>query len=76
MHDVLQDTGDLGSQLPLDKLDDVFGDTHAVLYVDDASHLVTRALVDLPLKADGKTFVLHMDFAVTGIDAPVRFPTL
>ena len=73
--DLLAGAGGVGSALPLGRLGDALGDTHAVLYVDEASHLVTRALIDIPLRAQGKTLVLHLTFAVTGVNRPVRFPS-
>jgi hypothetical protein len=55
---------------------DGIGDTRAVFYISDVSHLPTRALVDIPMEFGGEKVVLHMDFAYTSFNAKLRFPGL
>ena len=62
-----------GAEIP-DDLSDSFGDTRAVLYVSEASHLVVGALVDLAFEHEGEKTELHVAFNVTGVDEPVKIP--
>jgi hypothetical protein len=57
-------------------LGDMFGDTRAVFYLSDTSHLPLRALVDLPMDLLGEEVVMHVDFAYTSFDEKLRFPSL
>jgi hypothetical protein len=51
-----------------------FGDTRVVLFVDDDTHLLDSALVDLDLHQQGKTMHLAVDYGLTSVDKPVDFP--
>lgn len=53
-----------------------FGDTRAVFYLSETSHLPVRALVDVPMDIAGESVVLHMDFAYTSFNEKLRFPGL
>lgn len=73
--------GSLGALPQLAGLEDAgldiagaFGDTRAVYYLSESSHLPLRALVDLPMDVLGEEFVLHMDFAYTSFDEKLTFP--
>jgi hypothetical protein len=73
--------GSLGSLPQLAGLGDsgldvaeAFGDTRAVFYLSEATLLPVRALVDLPIDVMGEEVVLHLDFAYTSLDEPLRFP--
>jgi hypothetical protein len=48
-----------------------FGDTRVVLFISQATHLVKSALVDLDLKADGKTAHVELDYGLTSVDKPI-----
>lgn len=50
------------------------GDTRIALYVSEVSHLPLRTLMDLSVEEAGERYELHMDFAVSGIDEPVKIP--
>jgi hypothetical protein len=57
-------------------LGDMFGDTRAVFYLSDTTHLPLRALVDVPMDLLGEEVVMHVDFAYTSFDEKLRFPSL
>jgi hypothetical protein len=57
-------------------LGDMFGDTRAVFYLSDTTHLPLRALVDVPVDLLGEAVVMHVDFAYTSFDEKLRFPSL
>jgi hypothetical protein len=52
------------------------GDTRAVIYISDATHLPLRALLDLPIDILGEEIVLHVDYAYTSFDEKLSFPDL
>jgi hypothetical protein len=52
-----------------------FGDTRVVLFVNDQTHLVQSALVDLDINAQGKSMHLAVDYGLTSVDKPVDFPS-
>jgi hypothetical protein len=47
------------------------GDTRAVIFVDDTTHLLVAALVDLEMKSDSGNVKLHVDLAISGVNRPV-----
>jgi hypothetical protein len=51
-----------------------FGDIRAVLYVSDRTHLVRRGLADFSIEAFGERVEMHMDFALDGVNEPVKIP--
>lgn len=55
-------------------LSESFADTRIVLYISEVSHLPLRTLMDLSVEASGERFDLHMDFAVSGVNEPVKIP--
>jgi hypothetical protein len=61
-----------GGALP--DLSETFSDTRVVLYLGETSHLPLRTLVDMSVEAAGERVQMHMDFALTGFDEPVRIP--
>jgi hypothetical protein len=52
----------------------VFGDVRAVAYISDRTHLVRRGLIDFPIDILGEKVELHMDFALDGVNEPVKIP--
>ena len=74
VHGALGDLSGAGSDA-LD-LSSALGDTHVVLYFSEATHLPTRGLVDLALKAGDQKIDMHLDFAYTSYDETVEFPGL
>ena len=61
-----------GGALP--DVSDSFGDTRLVLYISEVSHLPLRTLLDMSIEAGGETVEMHMDFALAGVNKPVRIP--
>ena len=61
-----------GGALP--DLSETLGDTRLVLYISETSHLPLRTLLDMSIDAGGETVELHMDFALAGVNKPVRIP--
>jgi hypothetical protein len=55
-------------------ISETFSDTRVVLYLSETSHLPLRTLVDLSVEAAGERVDMHMDFALSGFDEPVRIP--
>ena len=54
----------------------VFGDSHFVFYLSEATKLPGRMLLDMPMKILGQKLELHMDMAWTSFDKRLRFPSL
>jgi hypothetical protein len=50
------------------------GDTKAVLYVSDETHLLRAALITMSFEDQGKKLELHLDYALRGVDVPVDIP--
>lgn len=61
-----------GTALP--ELTESFGDTRVVLYVSETTHLPLRALIDLSVEAAGESVEMHLDFALSGFNEPVKIP--
>ena len=57
------------SELGLD-----IGDIHAVLTIDERTHLLDSALVSFELKADGKSVKLDLRFRLASANKPVKLP--
>lgn len=55
-------------------LSESFADTRIVLYISEVSHLPLRTLMDMSVEAAGERFELHMDFALSGVNEPVKIP--
>ena len=75
---LLQGLSSFGSAMSSTGLPDLGGhvsDTRVVIYIDDATHVLTAALADFSVKADGEEARMHLDVAVTGINQPVDLPT-
>jgi hypothetical protein len=64
-------TGAGGDGLDLSKS---LGDTRVVLYLSDATQLLMRGLIDVPIDVAGQRIVMHLDFAYTSYDQKVEFP--
>lgn len=63
------------SPVPTGDLAEGLGDTRAVLYVSDATHLVRAALITMELEAEGETVEMRVDYALKSVDEPVEIPT-
>jgi hypothetical protein len=50
------------------------GDTRVVIYISEVSHLPLRTLVDIKVEAAGEKVNMHLDFAITNVNEPVRVP--
>lgn len=75
MEGMLAQLGGLsGGDASLPDLSGNFGDTRVVLYLSETTHLPLRGLVDLSIEAAGKRVEMHMDFALSGFDEPVKIP--
>ncbi|MGH3035095.1 MAG: hypothetical protein ACRDON_11175 [Gaiellaceae bacterium] len=61
-----------GASLP--GVSEAFDDTRVVLYISETSYVPKRALIDMAAKAAGERIEMHMDFAITGVNEPVRVP--
>lgn len=61
-----------GGALP--DLSENLGDTRVVIYISEVSHLPLRTLLDLSIDAGGEHVELHMDFAMSGVNEPVKIP--
>jgi hypothetical protein len=57
-------------------LSDAFEDTRIVLYLSEATHLPLRTLIDMAMEAEGERIDMHMDFAITGVNEPVKIPSV
>ncbi|MGH3023164.1 MAG: hypothetical protein ACRDNI_05865 [Gaiellaceae bacterium] len=55
-------------------LSEAFDDTRIVLYISETSHLPLRTLVDMSVEAAGERVEMHMDFALSGVNEPVKIP--
>jgi type II secretory pathway pseudopilin PulG len=67
--------GSAGSAAGLPDLGGHVGDTRAVLYIDDATHLLVAALADVSMDSDEGKLSMHLDVATTGVDQPVQLPS-
>ena len=61
-----------GGALP--DLSNSLGDTRAVIYISEVSHLPLRTLVDLTVDTAGEKVAMHLDFAITNVNGPVKVP--
>jgi hypothetical protein len=59
---------------PVPDLSEHLGDTRLVIYIGETSHLPLRTLLDMSIEADGESVDMHMDFALSDIDEPVKIP--
>lgn len=59
---------------PLPDLEETFGDTRLVLYISETSYLPLRTLLDMSIEAEGERVDMHMDFALSGVNEPVKIP--
>ena len=50
------------------------GDTRVVIYISEVSHLPLRTLVDMKVEAAGEKVNMHLDFAITNVNEPVKVP--
>ncbi len=55
-------------------LSESLGDTRVVIYISEVSHLPLRTLVDLTVEVAGEKAELHLDFAITDVNEPVKIP--
>ena len=61
-----------GGTLP--DLSEHLGDSRVVLYISETSHLPLRTLLDMSMEAEGERIDMHMDFALSGVNEPVKIP--
>lgn len=61
-----------GGALP--DLSEHLGDSRLVLYVSETSHLPLRTLLDMSIEAEGERIEMHMDFALSDVNEPVKIP--
>jgi uncharacterized protein YjeT (DUF2065 family) len=61
-----------GGALP--DLSESLGDTRLVIYISETSHLPLRTLLDMSIEAEGERIEMHMDFALSGVNEPVKIP--
>ncbi len=61
----LPDLGELGAEI---------GDIHAVLTIDETTHLLAAALVTLEIEASGQTLELELRYRLTAANEPVTIP--
>lgn len=72
LNDVSALAGD--SAPDLSQFADHLGDTHATIAISDRTHLVTGAVVDLGIEAEGKQVDLQLIYRLRDVNQPVRFP--
>ena len=63
-----------GASFDLSKLGLDIGDIHAVLTVDERTHLLDSALVSFEVKADGKSVKLDLRYRLASANTPVTLP--
>lgn len=61
-----------GGSMP--DLSEMLGDTRAVIYLSQESHLPLRMLLDLTMEVQGEEVEMHLDFAITNVNEPVEVP--
>lgn len=61
--------------LDLSKLGVDFGDIHALLTIDERTHLLSTALINVAIEAQGETVQLELRYRLTGADEPVELPS-
>jgi hypothetical protein len=66
--------GSLTRGVAIPDLDGQVSDTRVVAYVDDVSHLVLAALVDVTAHGDGSAAKLHLEYGLTSVNARVPIP--
>ena len=64
-----------GASLDLSKLGVDIGDIHAVLTIDERTHLLDSALVSFELKAEGKSVKLDLRYRLASANKPVTLPS-
>jgi hypothetical protein len=64
-----------GASFDLSELGLDIGDIHAVLTVDEQTHLLDSALVSFEMKAEGKTAKLDLRYRLSGTNKPVTLPS-
>lgn len=63
-----------GTDAGLPDVSEVLEDMRVVLYISETSYLPKRALIDMAAEVAGERIEMHMDFAITGVNEPVRVP--
>jgi hypothetical protein len=51
-----------------------FEDTRVVIYLSDVTHLPVRGLLDIPVKVLDERVTMHLDYALLGVNEPVKIP--
>jgi outer membrane lipoprotein-sorting protein len=59
---------------PMPDLSEMLGDTRAVIYLSQESHLPLRMLLDLTMEIQGEEVDMHLDYAITNVNEPVEVP--
>jgi hypothetical protein len=70
---VLGQLGALGGDA-LPDISESLGDTRVGIYLAEATSIPLRTLVDLSLEVEGEQADIHLDFAITGVNEPVKIP--
>ena len=70
---VLGQLGTLGGG-PMPDLSEMLGDSRAVVYLSQESHLPLRMLLDLTMEVEGQELEMHLDYAITNVNEPVEVP--
>lgn len=63
-----------GASFDLSKLGLDIGDIHAVLTIDERTHLLDSALVSFEMRAEGKSMKLDLRYRLAGANKPVKLP--
>jgi outer membrane lipoprotein-sorting protein len=70
---LLRQFGTVGGE-PIPDLSEVLGDSRAVIYLSQESHLPLRMLLDMTMEVEGQDLEMHLDYAITNVDEPVEVP--
>jgi hypothetical protein len=64
-----------GTSLDLSKLGLDIGDIHAVLTIDERTHLLDTAFITFAMSAEGKTAEIELRYRLASANEPVRLPS-
>ena len=70
---LLRQFGTVGGE-PMPDLSKMLGDSRAVIYLSQESHLPLRMLLDMTMGVEGQDIEMHLDYAITNVDEPVEVP--
>jgi hypothetical protein len=77
MIEAFADLGSLaeGTSLDLSKLGLDIGDIHAVLTIDERTHLLDTAYITFSMSAEGKSAEIELRYRLATVNKPVRLPS-